>query len=339
MKIGSLEILEKSSLAPMAGAADRAFRELCSSYGAGFVVGELTSSKGVSMGDKKSGELLSISDDERPAASQLFGDSPPVMAKAAEEALTYKPDFIDINMGCPAPKVASNGCGSALMKNPSLAGEIVKAVVEVSTVPVTVKMRTGWDEDSLNAPELAKICEANGAQMITVHGRTKKQMYAPGINYDIIKEVKQSVKIPVIGNGDVVDGKSAVAMIEKTGCDGVMVGRGALGRPWIFEEINTFLQTGEIIPERSIEERMAVLKQHIAKLIEYKGEYIAMREARKHAAWYVKGIRGAAKYRAEIGKINIFSDLENLIDKITESCYGFGDTDEFDKFCFNNLKK
>lgn len=339
MKIGNIEINKKASLAPMAGAADRAFRELCTSYGAAFVVGELTSSKGVSMGDKKSGQLLSISDEERPAASQLFGDNPLVMAKAAEEALTYKPDFIDINMGCPAPKVSSNGCGSALMKNPALAGEIVKAVVEASTVPVTVKMRTGWDENSLNAPELAKICEANGASMITVHGRTKVQMYSPGINYDIIKEVKSSVKIPVIGNGDVTDALSAKAMLEKTGCDGVMVGRGALGKPWVFSEINHYFETGEIKANPSIDERMAVLKKHISKLIEYKGEFIAMREARKHAAWYVKGIRGAAKYRAEIGKINTFSDLEELIDKITQSCFGFGDTDEFDKFCFNNINR
>ncbi len=339
MKIGNIEINRKASLAPMAGAADRAFRELCTSYGAAFVVGELTSSKGVSMGDRKSGELLSISPEERPAASQLFGDSPLVMAKAAEEALKYNPDFIDINMGCPAPKVSSNGCGSALMKNPALAGEIVKAVVEISTVPVTVKMRTGWDENSLNAPLLARICEQNGASMITVHGRTKVQMYSPGINYGIIKEVKESVKIPVIGNGDVTDARSALEMIEKTGCDGVMVGRGALGKPWVFKEINFFFETGEYLPEPSIEERMNVLKKHISKLIEYKGEYIAMREARKHAAWYVKGIRGAAKYRAEIGKINTFPDLEELIDKITESCFGFGDTDEFDKFCFNNLNR
>ncbi|MBR3589158.1 MAG: tRNA dihydrouridine synthase DusB [Clostridia bacterium] len=339
MKIGNIEINKKASLAPMAGAADRAFRELCTSYGAAFVVGELTSSKGVSMGDRKSGQLLSISDTERPAASQLFGDNPLVMAKAAEEALNFKPDFIDINMGCPAPKVSSNGCGSALMKNPCLAGEIVKAVVEVSTVPVTVKMRTGWDENSLNAPELARICEANGASMVTVHGRTKVQMYSPGINYDIIKEVKNSVKIPVIGNGDVTDALTAKEMIEKTGCDAVMVGRGALGKPWVFREINHYFETGEILPQPSIDERMNVLKKHISKLIEYKGEFIAMREARKHAAWYVKGIRGAAKYRAEIGKINTFSDLEELIDKITESCFGFGDTDEFDKFCFNNINR
>lgn len=339
MKISNLEINKKASLAPMAGAADRAFRELCSSYGAAFVVGELTSSKGVSMGDRKSGELLSISQEERPAASQLFGDNPVVMAKAAEEALKYKPDFIDINMGCPAPKVSSNGSGSALMKNPELAGEIVKEVVEASCVPVTVKMRTGWDENSLNAPELAKICEQNGASMITVHGRTKVQMYSPGINYDIIKKVKESVKIPVIGNGDVTDAASALNMIEKTGCDGIMVGRGALGKPWVFREINHFFETGETLPEPSIDERMNVLKKHISKLVEYKGEYIAMREARKHAAWYVKGIRGAAKYRAEIGKINTFSDLEELINKITDSCFGFGDTNEFDKFCFNNLNR
>lgn len=339
MKIGDLKIENKVSLAPMAGAADRAFRELCSSYGASFVVGELTSSKGVSMGDKKSGNLLSISDEERPAASQLFGDNPETMAEAAKEALKYKPDFIDINMGCPAPKVSSNGCGSALMKNPELAGKIVRAVQNAVDVPVTVKMRTGWDGENLNAPLLAKICEENGAKMITVHGRTKQQMYAPGINYDIIRKVKESVNVPVIGNGDITDAKSAMMMFEKTGCDGVMIGRGALGKPWIFEEINAYLERKEILPEKSISERMDVLKKHIQKLIEYKGEYVAMREARKHAAWYVKGIRGAAKYRAEIGKINTFSDLEELILKISDTCSGFGETDEFDKFTFNNLKR
>lgn len=339
MEIGNLEINKKAALAPMAGAADRAFREICSSYGAAFVVGELTSSKGVSMGDRKSGELLSISDIERPAASQLFGDDPLVMARAAEEALKYSPDFIDINMGCPAPKVSSNGAGSALMKNPVLAGEIVRSVVQASSVPVTVKMRTGWDDSSLNAPLLAKICEQSGASMITVHGRTKVQMYSPGINYDIIRQVKESVSVPVIGNGDVTDARSALGMIEKTGCDGIMVGRGALGRPWVFKEINHFFETGEILTEPSIDERMNVLKKHISKLIEYKGEYIAMREARKHAAWYVKGIRGAAKFRSEIGSINTFSDLEKLIDKIIASCNGFGDTDEFDKFCFNNINR
>ncbi len=339
MKIGDLEIKNKVALAPMAGAADRALREICTSYGAAFVVGELTSSKGVSMGDKKSDTLLSISDKERPAASQLFGDDPETMAEAAREAMKYKPDFIDINMGCPAPKVSSNGCGSALMKSPELAGKIVRAVQSAVNVPVTVKMRTGWDSESINAPLLAKICEENGAKMICVHGRTKQQMYAPGINYDIIKEVKESVSVPVIGNGDVTDIKSAIMMFEKTGCDAVMVGRGALGKPWVFDEINTYLSTGEILPEKSIEERMAVLRKHIAKLIEYKGEYIAMREARKHAAWYVKGIRGAAKFRSDIGKIKAFSDLEALIEKIIASCSGFGETDEFDKFTFNNLRR
>ncbi len=339
MKIGDLEIKNIASLAPMAGAADRAFREICTSYGAAFVVGELTSSKGVSMGDKKSDTLLAISESERPAASQLFGDDPETMAEAAREAMKYKPDFIDINMGCPAPKVSSNGSGSALMKNPELAGRIVKAVQNAVPVPVTVKMRTGWDSESLNAPVLAKICEENGAKMITVHGRTKQQMYAPGINYDIIKKVKETVAVPVIGNGDVTDAKSALKMLEKTGCDAVMVGRGALGKPWVFEEINTFLKTGEILPEKSIEERMFVLKGHIAKLIDYKGEYIAMREARKHAAWYVKGIRGAAKFRSEIGQIKSFTDLEKLIEKITENCSGFGETDEFDKFTFNNMRR
>lgn len=312
MKIGNLEIKEKAALAPLAGVADRAFRELCRGYGAAYTVCEMASAKGISLGDKKSSELLSITETERPAGSQIFGNSPETMAIATEKALEYSPDFIDINMGCPAPKVAASGGGALLMKNPQLAEDIVRAVVNASTVPVTVKMRSGWDDNSINCVELAKRCEQAGAAAITVHGRTKVQMYAPPVNINIIKAVKDAVAIPVIANGDVIDGKSAAKMLEDTGCDMVMVGRGALGRPWVFQEINAYLNNEVILPEPPVTQKMYVMLKHIEKICEYKGEYVGIREARKHAAWYTKGIHGAANYRARIGLINSIEELRQI---------------------------
>lgn len=318
MKFGNTEITEKAYLAPMAGVADRAFRELCRSYGAAYTVCEMASSKGISLGDKKSSELLSITDTERPAGSQIFGNSPEIMAKAAEKALEYSPDFIDINMGCPAPKVASSGGGALLMKNPELAAEIVKAVVSVSTVPVTVKMRSGWDDDHINAVELAKMCEQAGASAITVHGRTKVQMYAPPVNKNIIKLVKEAVSIPVIGNGDITDGISAAKMLEETGCDMVAVGRGALGRPWVFSQINAYLEHEVILPEPPVTQRMIVMLKHIETLCEYKGERVGIKEARKHAGWYTKGLRGGAEYRAKMSLIDSFDELKELAFRLCE---------------------
>lgn len=318
MKIGNLEITQKAALAPLAGVADRAFRELCRSYGAAYTVGEMASAKGISLGDKKSTQLLSITDTERPCGSQIFGNSPETMAIATQKALEYSLDFIDINMGCPAPKVASSGGGALLMKNPILAAEIVKAVVEASTVPVTVKMRSGWDDSSINAVELAKRCEDAGASAITVHGRTKIQMYAPPVNTDIIREVKKAVSIPVIGNGDVADGKSAAELMEKTGCDMVMLGRGALGRPWVFSQINAYLDNEVVLPEPPVTEKMRVMLKHIEKLCEYKGERIGIREARKHAAWYTKGLHGAANYRSRIGLISSIEELQQIALELIE---------------------
>ena len=316
MKLGNLEIKEKAALAPLAGVADRAFRELCKGYGAAYTVCEMASAKGISLGDKKSAELLSITPTERPAGSQIFGNSPETMAIAAKKALEYNPDFIDINMGCPAPKVASSGGGALLMKDPVLAANIVKAVAEVSTVPVTVKMRSGWDDNNINAVELAKRCEDAGASAITVHGRTKVQMYAPPVNTDIIRQVKQAVSIPVIGNGDVVDGISAARLMEETGCDMVMVGRGALGRPWVFAQINAYLDHEVILPDPPVVERMRVMLKHIEALCEYKGERVGIREARKHAAWYTKGLHGAAKYRQELCTIETMEQLQEIAYKI-----------------------
>lgn len=318
MKIGNLIIPEKAALAPMAGVADRAFRELCRGYGAAYTVCEMASAKGISLGDKKSAELLSITEPERPAGSQIFGNSPETMAKAAEKALEYSPDFIDINMGCPAPKVASSGGGALLMKNPVLAAQIVEAVAKVSTVPVTVKMRSGWDDTVINAVELAKRCEQAGAAAITVHGRTKVQMYAPPVNIDIIRQVKNAVSVPVIGNGDITDGKSAAKMLEETGCDMVMVGRGALGRPWVFQEINAYLNHEVILPEPTVVQKMHVMLKHIEKICEYKGERVGIREARKHAAWYTKGLHGAANYRARIGLIESIDELKLIVAELIE---------------------
>ncbi len=338
MKIKNLELKGFACLAPMAGVADRAMRELCVEYGASYVVGELASSKGISMGDRKSAELLSVSDKERPAAIQLFGNEPDVMAVAAESALKYKPDVIDINMGCPAPKVTGNGGGSSLMKNPKLAGEIVKAVCKKVDIPVTVKMRTGWNDENINATELAKICEYNGASAICVHGRTREQMYAPPVNLDVIKEVKKSVNIPVIGNGDITDGISAKFMYEYTGCDHIMVGRGALGRPWVFKMINEYMENGTVSDEPDIQYRMETLKRHITLLTEYKGEYIGMREARKHTAWYIKGIHGAAKYRNRVGSIKTLNDLYTLCDEVSQSGENGNENNNcFDSFGLNNI--
>lgn len=318
MILGNLEIKEKAALAPLAGVADRAFRELCRGYGAAYTVCEMASAKGISLGDKKSAELLSITETERPAGSQIFGNSPETMAIAAKKALEFNPDFIDINMGCPAPKVASSGGGALLMKNPVFAADIVKAVVEASTVPVTVKMRSGWDDNNINAVELAKRCEDAGASAITVHGRTKVQMYAPPVNTDIIKQVKDAVKIPVIGNGDVIDGPSAARLMEETGCDMVMIGRGALGRPWVFSQINAYLEHEVLLPEPTVTEKMLVMLKHIEKLCEYKGERVGIREARKHAAWYTKGLHGAANYRARIGLINSVEELRQIALELIE---------------------
>ena len=316
LNIGGVPLKSHAVLAPMAGVSDSAYRELCVRFGAAYCVSEMVSSKALSFNSKKSEELMEISDLERPCGIQIFGDDPKCMADAAKHALENKPDIIDINMGCPAPKISSNGSGSALMKNPLLCGEIVKAVTAVTDIPVTVKIRKGWDDDSVNAVEVAKICESAGAAAITVHGRTRQQYYKPPVDYDIIRAVRESVSVPVIANGDIDSAERAKEVMDITGCDLVMIGRATLGNPWIFSQINAYLENPNVkIHTPDLEERLGVMIEHIGKMVEYKGEHMAMLQARKLVVGYFKGMKGAAALRNEAGKIKTLDDLYELRQK------------------------
>lgn len=316
LNIGGVPLKSHAVLAPMAGVSDRAYRELCVRFGAAYCVSEMVSSKALSFNSKKSEELMEISDLERPCGIQIFGDDPKCMADAAKHALENKPDIIDINMGCPAPKISSNGSGSALMKNPRFCGEIVKAVTAVTDIPVTVKIRKGWDDDSVNAVEVAKICESAGAAAITVHGRTRQQYYKPPVDYDIIRAVRESVSVPVIANGDIDSAERAKEVMDITGCDLVMIGRATLGNPWIFSQINAYLENPNVkIHTPDLEERLGVMIEHIGKMVEYKGEHMAMLQARKLVVGYFKGMKGAAALRNEAGKIKTLDDLYELRQK------------------------
>ncbi len=316
MKIGNVQIKGKAILAPMAGISDRAFRELCTSFGASLALSEMVSAKGISYKSKKSAQLMVLSKEERPCGVQIFGDSPKVLAEAAEFAIQFSPDIIDINMGCPAPKICNNGNGAALMKNPNLCGEIVKEVTRTVDIPVTVKIRKGWDENSVNAVEIAKICEQNGASAVTVHGRTRKQYYSPPVDYDLIKKVKKSLSIPVIANGDVKSPEDAKRILEYTECDLVMVGRASLGNPWIFKRINAFLDKGVLMPLPSLDERLNVMIEHIEKICEYKGEYMGILQSRKHIAYYLKGMKNAAAFRKKSGEVKTLEDVYDLSEEV-----------------------
>ncbi len=318
MFIGNVEIRGRAALAPMAGVADRAFRRICVDYGAAYVVGEMVSCKGLCFGDAKSADLLALDEEERPAAVQLFGDDPERMAQAAALAMKVRPDVIDINMGCPAPKIAGNACGSALMRNPDLCFRIVKAVTDAVPVPVTAKIRKGYAKDQVSAVEVALACEAGGAAAVTVHGRTRDQMYAPPVDWDIIRQVKEALHIPVIGNGDVTSPQAAAALYEQTGCDLVMVGRGALGAPWLFSQIEAYLTHGTLLPEPPAAKRMAVLCRQAELAVAYKGERLALLQARKHAAWYMRGMRGAAEFRRAAGTLGTMDDLRTLCRRVIE---------------------
>lgn len=316
MKIGNIEINKFASLAPMAGVTDRAFREICSLFGVAYFTSEMISAKGLIYNSQKTFRMLERSEMESPFAIQLFGSEPEDFKKAVYLLSESKPDIIDINMGCPATKIVKENSGSALMKDPKLCGEIVKATVNESKVPVTVKIRSGWNKNSINAVEVAKICEYNGASAVTVHGRTKEQGYSGLSDLEIIKSVKDSVKIPVIGNGDVIDGNSAKRMKEYTGCDMIAVGRGAMGNPWIFSEINSAFDNETLFIRPTLSERAEIMKLHIEKLCGYKGENVGIKEARKHIACYIKGINGAANFRKLAFETKTKEELISLCDKL-----------------------
>ena len=314
MRIGNVNIDGYVALAPMAGVADRAFRELCMEFGACYCVSEMVSSKGISYNSAKSAQLMELSEKEHPCAVQIFGNEPETMAKAAQFALNYNPEIIDINMGCPAPKISGNGSGAALMKDPVLCGEIVKEVVKAVDIPVTVKIRKGFDDENINAVEVATICEKYGASAVTVHGRTRAQYYSGKVDLDIIRDVKNALSIPVIGNGDVTSADDAKRMFEYTKCDLLMVGRGALGNPWVFKNINAYFNLDKQVTP-TFEEKMLVMKKDIEKLAENKGEYVGMKEARAHIPHYFKGFSGAAKLRNDACRVSTLSDLYALIEK------------------------
>lgn len=319
MKIGNVKLDGFVALAPMAGVTDVTFRLICKKYGAGYTVGEMVSAKGICMNDKKSQELMFVHEQEHPSAIQIFGHDPEIMAEAAKYSLRFSPDIIDINMGCPAPKIIKNNSGSVLMKNPELAGRITKAVCDAVDIPVTVKFRTGWDENSKNCVEFAKIIEASGASAITLHGRTKEQMYAPPVDIKSIYNVKKAVSIPVIGNGDIFTPEDALKMYNETGCDYVMIGRGCLGRPWIFSQINEFMSKGTYSADPSPEIKMKLMLEHAEEICKVKGETHGMCEIRKHALWYTKGIKGSAKLRNEFSTVKTLDEIRILAEKVAEN--------------------
>ncbi|HEX2927380.1 MAG TPA: tRNA dihydrouridine synthase DusB [Ruminiclostridium sp.] len=310
MKIGNVELKNNIFLAPMAGVTDMPFRILCKEQECGLVYTEMVSAKGMHYDDDKSNKLTLLDELEKPGAVQIFGSDPEIMAEVTEKLNASDAAIIDINMGCPAPKITKNGEGSALMKNPQMVARIVKAVASVSQKPVTVKIRKGWDDSCINAVEIALIAEENGASAVGVHGRTREQYYSGKADWDIIRQVKKAVSIPVIGNGDVTGPREAERLLEETGCDAVMVGRGAQGNPWIFKKIIRYLRDGVTIPDPTPEEKIETIIRHMNMLIGLKGERTGILEMRSHIAWYIKGMRDAAYTKQKIFQM---TDREEII--------------------------
>lgn len=316
ISLGGVKIEKSCGLSPMASVTDTAYREICREFGASYLCSEMVSAKGLCYDGEKSKELCEVREKDRPYAVQLFGEEPEFIAKAVKILRQFKPDIIDINMGCPVAKVVNPGGGSALMKTPGLAAEIVKAAVSEADCPVTVKIRSGWDKEHINAPEFAFLMEQAGASAIAVHPRTRAEMYSGHSDWSIIKKVKDAVSVPVIGNGDVTSGEEAERMYRETGCDLVTLARASCGSPWVFEEIKHYLKTGEKLPGLGLETRMEIMLKHVDKIIYYKGERQGVREARKNVAWYLKGVRGAAALRNRSGSIESRDDVLKIIDEV-----------------------